>query len=352
MNDLPTPLDLDGPGVDGHGRGGMRRRLIGPEDRSFLIARLGDSTESQDSYTRVNCGGYGRVRRFEKFLIHLRSKSDGHHEAKPHYRGLPPVVPYRTQVFQLGGCNWACWYCFVDDALLEGDSSRGRFMTAAEMVDLYLAEPDPPGVLDLSGGQPDLVPEWCLWVMQELEARGLRGRVHVWIDDNLSGHFMRTILTPAEIRYMAEYPLHSRAGCFKGFSRDSFHLNTKANPSGYDRQFEVIRNLIEDGFDMYAYATFTAEPTDQLPVQMRDFVDRLQEVDPMLPLRTIPLEVRPYSSLTERVGNDGAPWMEFQYEAAAAWEHELVSRYTESELAAAYEDVPLANGAGRPGSGG
>lgn len=317
----------------------MRGRLIRPDERRVLIARLGDTRESEDDCTRVNCQGFGRVRRFDQFSMHLRS--DPSVPAKPHYRGLPPVAPFETQVFQIGGCNWACWYCFVDDELLEGDAGRGRFMTAEEMVDLYLAEPDRPAVLDLSGGQPDLVPEWCLWTMRALEDRGLRGRVHVWIDDNLSGSFMRRYLTADEIAYMAGFPLHSRVGCFKGFSPASFALNTKANPRVFYRQFDVMGDLIRDGFDMYAYATFTAEPTPRLAQEMSDFVDRLQAVHENLPLRTIPLEITPFTAVHDRSAGAGTPWIDYQHHAVLAWEEELARRFDPDSLTAPYEETML-----------
>ncbi|WP_249644510.1 hypothetical protein [Nocardia sputi] len=326
-----------------HARAGMRQRLLHRDARRVLIARLDGSLEAVDSYTRVNCAGYGRIRRFNSFGIHLRSTPDAP-RPKPLYRGLPPVLPYTTQVFQLGGCNWACWYCFVDDALLSGDQSLGRFMTAAELVDLYLAEADPPPVLDLSGGQPDLVPEWCLWMMRELDERGLRGHVHIWIDDNLSGHWMRQVLTAEDIAYMAAFPQHSRVGCFKGFDEASFVDNTGAPASSFHRQFSILAELLTAGFDVYAYATFTARPMPDrhIPSAMKAFVDRLQAIHTNLPLRTIPLEIRPYTAISSRVApTDAQPFYRLQYQAAAAWEHELQTRFTEDQRQTPYEDIPL-----------
>ena len=50
-------------------------------------------------------------------------------------------------------------------------------------------------VLDLTGGQPDLVPEWILWMMCELRARGLERKVYVWSDDNLSNDYFWRFLS-------------------------------------------------------------------------------------------------------------------------------------------------------------
>lgn len=322
------------------GRGGMRQRLIRPDSQEILVARLDDSLESKDSYTRVNCGGYGRIRQFNKFSIHLRHPASTL-PVRPHFRGLPRVLPYRTQVFQVGACNWNCWYCFVDDGLLVGDSAKGSFLTAKQLIDLYLSEPDPAPVLDLSGGQPDLVPEWCLWVMRELENRGLRGSVFVWIDDNLSGRFMRQFLSKSDIAYMANFPNHSRVGCFKGFDEQSFAFNTKSAPSGFHRQFTVMEGLIADGFDMYAYATFTSPDSSGVDSAVSAFVDRLQKIHRNMPLRTIPLEIRPYSAARSRDTGDMNHVLEQQYLAAVAWERELTARFTTAELAIPYEDITI-----------
>ena len=49
-------------------------------------------------------------------------------------------------------------------------------MTPGELVELYLDEPEPPPMIDLTGGQPDLTPEWVPWTMEELAGRTCRRR--------------------------------------------------------------------------------------------------------------------------------------------------------------------------------
>ena len=77
--------------------------------------------------------------------------------------------------------------------------SRNRtyadFLSAATLIDLYLNQPEPPVVLDLTGGQPDLVPEWILWMMCELRARGLERKVYVW-SDTISAMITSGVFSP------------------------------------------------------------------------------------------------------------------------------------------------------------
>jgi pyruvate-formate lyase-activating enzyme len=149
----------------------MRNKLVNIDEKKVLIAQLGDSKESQDNYTLINCHGYGRIRIYRNFTIHA-THSDLE-TRKPLFRGHPPVKEMQTQVFQLAGCNWRCWYCFVDFNLLSGNPKYGKFFSAEEMLNMYLEQENPPQIFDLSGSQPDLVPEWCLWMMQAIEKRGL-----------------------------------------------------------------------------------------------------------------------------------------------------------------------------------
>ncbi len=319
----------------------LREKLLQREGCRVLLARIAGSKEATDSYAEVNCNGFGRVRTFERYLMHLRTIAHPSASAKPLLRGHPQVNQLRTQVFQLAGCNWRCWYCFVDDELLSGSGAQAEYLSAAEMVDLYLSQEAPPRVIDLSGGQPDLVPEWCLWTMRALEERGLRGSNYVWIDDNLSTRYMWEHLSPEEIRYMAAFPGHSRVGCFKGFDEDSFSSNTQAHPAGYREQFTIFRDLVAAGFDMYAYATFTVSDDRDLPERMGRFLDQLQSVSRTLPLRTIPLKIVPFAALRGRRPVALRTRLDSQHAAFACWEAELSRRFSADEIALPYEAVAL-----------
>jgi hypothetical protein len=45
-------------------------------------------------------------------------------------------------------------------------------MTTDALVELYASEALRPAVIDLSGGSPDLTPEWIPWMMRSLGGRG------------------------------------------------------------------------------------------------------------------------------------------------------------------------------------
>lgn len=319
---------------------GMRQALFDPSTRSVRLAVLEGSDESADTYTRVNCEGLGRLRIFRHQSMILNSGSNLVPKRRL-FRTIEPCDEYATQCFQLAGCNWACWYCFVDDALLRADGNRSRLIPVSEMIDLFLSTPMPHPILDLSGGQPELVPEWALWSMQELDAKGLRGRVHVWVDDNLSGSYMERFCTQEDIEYMASFPLHSRTGCFKGLDDLSIRTNTASRGASLGLQLRVAEQLISRGFDTYFYLTLLGPFEGGARSAATNFVGRLKDVHPLLPLRVVPLEIRNFRAVSERVGMTRESERRRQYEALRAWEEALAESYTSEQLMLPYESIRL-----------
>lgn len=318
----------------------LRNKSINKVEKKVLIARLYDSLEEGDKYTKTNCEGFGRIRVYKNYTIHLRTAVYPTLKPKPMFRGHAPVEVLRTQVFQLASCNWRCWYCYVDDDRLAANMNVAKFLSPDEMLDMYLDQEDPPDIIDLSGGEPDLVPEWCLWMMEAITLRGLAGKVHVWTDDNLSTRFLWDYLSPEQIDFMLRFPLHSRVGCFKGCDEESFAFSTQADPKQFEKQFSIFRDFLNLGFDMYAYAIFIFPYPKNFSVVMKEFVDRLQLIHPKLPLRTIPLKVFPFTAPIARVRfNQQA--LEYQHEAYYAWEGELRKRFTNDEINTPYDFVSL-----------
>ena len=309
----------------------FRERLFRSSDKSVLIARITDSIEQNDKYTTVNCGGYGRIREFTEYKLYLERAAFPDRPLRPNFRGYPPTDTIRSQVFQLSACNWRCWYCFVDDDRLSANHRTSRYFSATELIDLYLREPHRPDIIDLSGGQPDLVPEWTLWMVEECERRGLIDSVYFWIDDNLSNDFLFRYLSNRELERLAAIPKLSRMGCFKGFDEKSFAFTTLANPDHFRRQFEIAGRIISAGFRFYAYATFTTPDMQFIETRMRTFVDRLQSVHELLPLWTTPLKIYNFSVTNTRLDIKRSQSLIDQLAVFQIWDDELTRRFTSGQ---------------------
>jgi uncharacterized Fe-S cluster-containing radical SAM superfamily protein len=314
----------------------LRQRAVDVQRRRLLVARLGGSEQEADLSEPVNCGGLGRVRHFRR-------------ETSPGWPANPlPIDPacaalgvdradtIRAQVFQNAACNWRCWYCYVPFTLLAGSEKYGEWVEPAQLVDGYAAAQDRPPVIDMSGGQPDLVPEWTPWMMRALEERGCADSTYLWIDDNLSNDYFWRYLDDDDIGLVASWKMFGRVGCFKGFDAESFAFNTQAAPELFDRQFDLFARHFDLGVDCYGYVTFTGSDPSTVADAMARFVDRLQEIHDLLPLRTVPLEIALWGPVHKRMNADRERALDVQQRAIERWNAELESRFS-----GAQRDLPL-----------
>lgn len=297
--------------------------------QKVLIAVLSGTEQEKDLSVPVNCEGVGRIRRFRRHHSAAWLSNPLPIEPVAKALGLGILTSMRAQVFQNAICNWRCWYCYVPFPLLSASRQHSRWLSAAELVELYLKEPDPAPVIDLSGGQPDLVPEWIVWMMEELIRRGLERTVYLWSDDNLSNDYFWKFLSERQRETIATYPFYSRVCCFKGFNRDSFSFNTMAAPELFDQQFDLMKRLIGTGMDVYGYVTLTARSASGLAGEIRGFVDRLQEVNENLPLRMVPLEIQPFTPVVGRLNEERRQAVGIQAEAVALWSAEMDARFSD-----------------------
>ncbi|QMW05416.1 hypothetical protein [Spirosoma foliorum] len=307
----------------------LRKKGFNKENEQILITQFSGSAQSNDLTLPYNCSGYGRVHHFRRessagFPENSLPIDPAHHALQLPFENL-----VRVQVFQNAVCSWRCWYCFVDYNLLSGNLKHAAYLTVEQLLDLYQAEEQPLPIIDLSGGQPDLIPEWILWFTDAVRRRGLVGKVYVWSDDNLSNNYLWEHLSKEEIGRLAEPSLYGRVGCFKGFDPESFSFNTNTYPELFDQQFVIMKRLVESRLDMYGYVTLTAQTADSLQNKMISFMDQIQErIHPNFLLRTIPLPIKTFSPSIPRMASLHHQAISIQQEAVAVWNDELQKRFT------------------------
>jgi len=314
----------------------LREKAIDVERKAILISNFYGSDQEKDFTDHANCEGFGRVRHFRL-------------DAGKEWITNPlPILPaakalgvksdsiIRAQVFQSSICNWRCWYCFVDYKLLSGNSKHAAFLTCDEMVDLYLGQDDPPPMFDLTGGQPDLTPEWVPWMMDALKERGLNEKVFLWSDDNLSNDYLWRYLSNEQIDLMSSYKMYSRVCCYKGIDETSFFLNTKADPKLFSNQFELCSRLLEINLDLYFYITLPATTDTNFEKVVPEFLDKAQAINELLPLRILPLRIFKYSVITSRLTDKFEDMLNGQHMALKVWKKELAKRFDPKQL-----DLPI-----------
>lgn len=321
----------------------LRARAIKLDTRQVLISRLAGSGQEADITVPVNCAGHGRVRHFKFATAEGWPRNPLPIVPACRALGIAPPDMMLAQVFQNAACAWRCWYCFVPEDLLTADESRASWLTAEDLVNLYAAEPDAPRVIDLSGGSPDLVPEWTPWMMRALRNRGLEQSTYLWGDDNLSTTYLFDKLDAADLELVRGYKNYGRVCCFKGYDERSFAFNTQARDEGFEQQFAIMRRVLDLGIDAYGYVTLTSPFDDKVESGVADLLDRLQALDENLPLRVVPLKIQVYGPVTKRLMADGEreKSMTIQDQAIGAWNAEITMRFDARARSLDIVDVPL-----------
>jgi uncharacterized Fe-S cluster-containing radical SAM superfamily protein len=320
---------------------GLRRKSIDLSKRKILISQLRSSDQEKDLQTPVNCGGYGRIRHFTK-----NTAGGWPPNPLPIEPAARALKTYQTdqitaQVFQNAACNWRCWYCYVPFSLLSADEKRSAWLSASELIDLYLGESEKPPMIDLSGGQPDLVPEWVPWIMAELKSRNLQNEVYLWSDDNLSNDYFWRYLSKEDLDLVTGYANYAKVCCFKGFDSESFAFNTGAAPTEFGKQFTLMQRYVELGLDVYGYVTLTCEHENAIEARMGRFIDQLQLIDTLLPLRIVPLQIKVFTPVAKRVDAAREKSLLNQEVAVAAWQAEIAQRFSTEQRNCCIVDIPL-----------
>jgi uncharacterized Fe-S cluster-containing radical SAM superfamily protein len=319
----------------------LRARAIDLLSKKILITRFTGSEQEKDISESPNCDGYGRIHHFRRQTGTGWPENPLPIDPAAHKLGTVAADLLKVQVFQNSACNWRCWYCFVPFDLLSANPKKAAWLSAGELIDLYQKSVNPPQVIDLSGGQPDLTPEWIPWMMQELQSRNLDKSLYLWSDDNLSTDYFWRFLTNSDIDLIRGYRNYGKVCCFKGFDPTSFAFNTGAAPDLFDRQFELFGRYLGIGIDLYAYVTVTSPTNENIGHAMKIFVDRLQTLHTNLPLRTIPLEIKSFSPMQRRLQTSHEDAIRIQQEAIRFWNEEIQTRFSPTERQLSICEIPL-----------
>lgn len=215
---------------------------------------------------------------------------------------------------------------------------NAKWLTAEEMIGLYKKSDTGIRVIDLSGGNPELAPEWILETMKALEKNNLANEVYLWADDTLTTDYYFEYLSKEELEYMASYKNFGKVGCFKGFDNHSFAFNSKLPEYIYEKQFERFERYVDMGLDIYGYVTLTSDNYDGIEEKMGGFMDRLQKIHPILPLRIVPLKIFAFTPTGSRLNNHYNMALKNQNLAIKAWVAELSKRYSKEQLTCRISD--------------
>lgn len=318
-----------------------RRLAVDLDSKRLLITNFSGTEQEKDFTEPSNCGGFGRIRHFRRAGRKGWLSNPLPIDPACKALGISACDVFRAQVFQNAVCNWRCWYCFVPFELLAANRKYSDWLTPKQIIDMYLEQPDAPQMIDLTGGQPDLTPEWVIWMIEEICARRLEDKIYLWSDDNLSNDYFWRFLTEKERETISAYRNYGRVCCFKGFDSESFAFNTSADSKLFERQFELMQRLLTTGIDLYAYVTLTVPSTEMLRDRLCRFIDRLQMLDENLPLKTIPLLVEAFTPVQNRLDETKRDSLKHQWSALEEWQTEIGKRFSSKEQQLNITEIPL-----------
>lgn len=317
----------------------LRKKAVNLKSRKFLMTKFCGSKQESDLSLSVNCHGFGRIH-------HFRQQADDKWILDPlpmcpasKFFGIKKTEVLLAQVFQLAVCNFCCWYCFVDHDLLSANRKFSEFITANQLLQWMLDESIKSNVIDLSGGQPDIVPEYPLWFLQTRSELGLNSTHYIWMDDNLSTDYMWRYLSDSDIEYMLSAKGFSRVGCLKGFDPKSFAFNTGADGQSFSRQIELLSRLVKAGFDQYGYITLTTLNCEGLEGKIAQLLDKIQiKVHENFPLRIVPLRIFEFNANSEKFIKQAE---ENQFYVLEVWQSEMQKRFSASQLAIPISEIKI-----------
>ncbi|MEM4536525.1 MAG: radical SAM protein [Nitrososphaerota archaeon] len=201
---------------------------------------------------------------------------------------------------QIAVCNFHCWYCYVPDELKSGSKEYSQYMSAEEILDTFLSirngNEDKYNILRISGGEPFLVPDLVLEILELVEKRDLSDMVCIWSETNLSpfikndqGEILAQSWLKESNRSLQEFSnfknfvLHP---CLHGTTPTNLEEVTLVKGNYYTELLEALKVLVDYKIDIYPTFSSNTCTVDGI----KDIFYRLKSINEKLPLRVALIE--------------------------------------------------------------
>lgn len=229
----------------------------------------------------------------------------------------------------------------MPDEFKTANPKFSKWFSVNDLFHMYRKEASNVSVIDLSGGNPELVPEWIYQFMKETEKNGYADKIYLWSDDVLTTDYFFTKMSHSEQEYMASYPMYGKVACFKGFDEESFLFNTCSQGHSLKEQLALADKYIRVGFDIYFYITLTCKDKQNLDRRIGGFMDQLQKISYYLPLRIVPIKIKEFPANAHRFLGERLVSLKNQYDALEIWKNEIYKRFGMEMFAWDITDIRL-----------
>jgi len=205
-------------------------------------------------------------------------------------------------------CPLNCWHCYVNECLRTSckictvkkycnkkkvdKGIKEAWFTAKTIVDDFVTQRNldrtnelSSNILRITGGEPFLVPELLLEILDELKSRKLNNEVFLWTETNLIPLIVQDnsepIVSDELLKKLSAYHNFCVHPCFHGLSKKNFKEITQKNIGSIDILIKAMMRLIKTGIDIYP--TFGSNMSTSKDVEC--FYTKISKIDRFLPLR-------------------------------------------------------------------
>ena len=307
----------------------------------FLMSKIITNSDKEKRRLNVNCNEFGRIRIFQR-----KKFSDWNEDPIPmdiisNKMKIGKLNEIPVQMFEVAKCNLHCWWCYLPKQLRNITEEYTKWFSVSELFNVFERENNDVKVIYLSGGNPELVPEFVYSYMKELDKRKRSQEIFLWSDDVLTTDYLVEKMSEEQINYMTKYKNYAKVCCLKGFDNESFEYNTGINGKEFDNQIKRLKICIDIGFDVYGYIILVCKDLNNIEFKIKQIMNKLQEISYFLPLRIIPIKIEKFSAVIERLNEEREQSILNQYQVLKIWNNELKNRFTKAEIKCNIADLKL-----------
>ena len=307
----------------------------------FLMNKILTNTEKEKRKLNVNCDEFGMIRIFQRNKFNDWNADPIPMDIISSKMKTKKLDKIPVQMFEVAKCNLHCWWCYLPKQLRNITEEYTKWFSVSELFNLFERENNDVKVIYLSGGNPELVPEFVYSFMKELDKRKRSQEIFLWSDDVLTTDFLIEKMSKEQINYMTKYKNYAKICCLKGFDNESFEYNTGMDKKEFDNQIKRLKICIDIGFDVYGYIILVCKDLNDIESKIKKTMDKLQEISYFLPLRIIPIKIEKFSAVIERLNEEREQSILNQYQVLQIWNNELYNRFTKTELECNIADLKL-----------
>lgn len=180
-------------------------------------------------------------------------------------------------MYWLDACTLSCHFCYIHPEIFFANYKGGLF-SIDEILDEFEKIRGNKDILyfRISGGEPSIIPEQWLWVLEGLEKRNFQD-VFVSSETNLTtGRLIKKLMKDGRIpndllEKIARYKNFALFPCFKGTDPNNFYQNTGADPKLFGDQFDSLELYLEKGIKAYPYII------NPDPIKMGEFLETIEK---------------------------------------------------------------------------